>query len=57
LTDDPPVGPRGLEDERTKPIGSPTAHPVLDHGSDLFDGRDRLSVKPAHDLLVSEQLV
>jgi hypothetical protein len=38
LADHLPVGSRGFEHERTKPIGSPTAeHPFLDHGSDLLD--------------------
>jgi hypothetical protein len=57
LADHPPVGPPGLEDEGTEPVGSPTAHPFLDHGSDVLDGWDGLSVKPRHDLLVSEQVV
>src|SRR5437773_6867943 len=38
LADHLPVGCHGLENERTKPVGSPTAdHPFFDHGSDLLD--------------------
>src|SRR4030095_2610765 len=37
LADHLRVGCRGLENERTEPVGSPTAdHPFFDHGSDLL---------------------
>jgi hypothetical protein len=37
LADHLPVGCRGLENERAKPIGSPTADHSFDHGSDFVD--------------------
>jgi hypothetical protein len=57
LADHLPVGCRGLENERAKPIGSPTADHSFDHGSDFLDRRDGLFAQALHDLRVREQLV
>jgi len=41
LADHLPVGRGGLENERTNPVGSPTAdHPSFDHGSGFLDRED-----------------
>jgi len=57
LADHLPVG-RSLENERTQPVGTPTAdHPFFDHGSDIRERRDGLFAQAPHDLRVREQVI
>ncbi len=55
--DYPPISRRGLENERAKSVGSPTAGPSFEHCSGLVELRDRFSVQAVHDHRIREQLV
>src|SRR5919204_5511803 len=57
LADHLPVGRRGLENERTEPVASPTADPGFDHGSGFLEPRDGFFAQSMHDLRVREQVV
>src|SRR4029079_9452003 len=56
LADRPTVS-RGLEKERTEPVGSPAFRPSYDHGSGLVELGDGLSVQAVHDQRIREQLM
>jgi hypothetical protein len=57
LADHLPVGGRGLNNEGTEPVPSPSADPLLDDGSRFLGYRDRLLAQAMHDVGVREQVV
>ena len=57
LADHLPVGSRGLNNEGTEPVRSPSADPLLDDGSCFLGCRDRLFAQAMHDVGVREQVV
>lgn len=57
LADYLPVGSRGLENEGTEPVRSPSADPPLDDGPCFLGCRDRLLAQAVHDVGVREQVV
>jgi len=57
LADHPPVGGRGLDDERTESVRSPGADPFFDDSSCLLVSRDGLLAQAMHDVGVLEQVV
>jgi hypothetical protein len=57
LADDLLVGSRGLNNEGTEPVRSPSADPFLDDGSCFLGRRDALFAQAMHDLGVREQVV
>jgi hypothetical protein len=57
LPDHLSVGRRGLENERTQPVSSPTANPSFDHGSGFLERRNGCFAQAVHNLRVREQLV
>jgi hypothetical protein len=56
LADDLLVGSRGLNNEGTEPVRSPSADPFLDDGSCFLGCRDGLFAQAMHDLGVREQV-
>lgn len=57
LADHLPVGSRGLNNEGTEPVRSPSADPLLDDGSSFLGCRDGLFAQAMHDVGVREQVV
>jgi hypothetical protein len=57
LADDLPAGGRGLKNEGTEPVRSPSADPLLDDGSCFLGCRDGLFAQAMHDVGVREQVV
>jgi hypothetical protein len=57
LADHLPVGSRGLNNEGTQPVRSPSGDPLLDDGSCFLGCRDSLFAQTIHDVGVREQVV
>jgi hypothetical protein len=57
LADHLPVGRRGLNNEGTEPVRSPSADPLLDDGSCFLGCRDGLFAQAMHNFGVREQVV
>ena len=57
LADHLPVGSRGLNNEGTELVRSPSADPPLDNGSCFLGCRGRLFAQAMHDVGVCEQVV
>ena len=57
LADHLPVGSRGLNNEGTEPVRSPSADPLLDDGSCFLGCRDWIFAQAMHDVGVREQVV
>ena len=57
LADHLPVGSRGLNNEGTEPVRSPSADPLLDDGSCFLGCRDGIFAQATHDVGVREQVV
>src|SRR5204862_3879025 len=57
LADHLPVGSRGLDDEGTEPVRSPSADPPLDDGSCFLGCRDWIFAQAMHDVGIREQVV
>jgi hypothetical protein len=57
LADHLPAGGRGLNNEGTEPVRSPSVDPLLDDGSCFLGCRDGLFAQAMHDVGVREQVV
>src|SRR5207302_8662538 len=57
LADHLPVGSRGLNNEGTEPVRSPSADPLFDDGSCFLGCRDWIFAQAMHDVGVREQVV